>query len=96
MSLSVNILCNIDICFIALVHVNYLVFLQRMKHVSLWLGNLFLPVLKRHLLFHHFRLRIENGALRLDKRLAHGGLRAPLVLEVAGEGQRRLWLMGLY
>jgi hypothetical protein len=92
----VNILHDIGICFIALVYLDYLVFLRRLKHDGLWLGDLFLPTQRRHLPFWHLRLRRENGALRLRKRLVHGGLRAPLVLEVAGEGLQRLWLIGLY
>jgi hypothetical protein len=31
----VNILHDIDICFIAIVHMNYLVFLRRLKHDGL-------------------------------------------------------------
>jgi hypothetical protein len=82
---SVNILCDIDICFTALVYMNYLVFLQRLKHGGLW-HDLFLPERRHHLLFRHLRLRRENRALGLHKRLARGGLHTPLVLEVVGEG----------
>jgi hypothetical protein len=35
-----NILGDISICFVALVYVNYLVFLRRLKHGGLWLGDL--------------------------------------------------------
>jgi hypothetical protein len=82
----VNILRDIDICFIALVYLNYLVLLRRLKHGGLWLRDLFLPTRRCHLLFRHLRLRRENGALSLHKTLARGGLHALLVLEVVGEG----------
>jgi hypothetical protein len=77
-----NILCDISICFVALVYVNYLVFLQMLKHDGLWLGKLSLLAWRRHLLFQHLWLRRKNGVLRLHERLAHGGLCTPLVLEV--------------
>jgi hypothetical protein len=63
---SVNILHDIDICFIALVYMNYLVFLQRLKHGGLW-HDLFLPEQRHHLLFWHLRLRRDNMVLRLRK-----------------------------
>jgi hypothetical protein len=90
MTFIVNILHDISICFIALVYVNYLVFLRRLKHGGLWLSDLFLPTWWRHLFLRHLRLRRENGALKLCKRLSRGRLRAPLVLEVVGEDPRRL------
>jgi hypothetical protein len=43
MSFSVNILCDISICFISLVYVYYLIFVRRLKHGSAWLGESFLP-----------------------------------------------------
>jgi hypothetical protein len=81
-----NILGDISICFVALVYVNYLVFLRRLKHGGLWLGDLSLPPWRRHLLFRHLRLRRKNVSLRLCERLAHVGLRTPLVLEVVDGG----------
>jgi hypothetical protein len=35
-----NILCDINICFIIVLYVNYLVFLLRLKHGGPWLGKL--------------------------------------------------------
>jgi hypothetical protein len=87
----VNILRDIIICFIALVYVNYLVFLRRLKHSGLWLGDLALPTRKRHL-----RLRRKIMALRLRERLAHDRLHATLVLEVVDGGPQRLCLIGFY
>jgi hypothetical protein len=40
MNFSMNILHDINICFIALVDVNYLVFLRRLKHGGPGLGEL--------------------------------------------------------
>jgi hypothetical protein len=62
--ISANILHDINICFIALVHVNYLVFLRRLKHGGPWLGELSLPAWRCHLLFRHLWLRKESGARR--------------------------------
>jgi hypothetical protein len=47
----VNILHDIGICFIALVHMHYLFFLRRLKHDGPWMGELFLPSQRRYLLF---------------------------------------------
>jgi hypothetical protein len=80
-----NILRDIDICFISHVYMCYLVFVRGLKHDGPWLGKVFLPVRRRRLLFQRLRLRRENVALRLHKRLVCGGLHAPLVLEVTVE-----------
>jgi hypothetical protein len=57
MNFSVNIIRDIDICFAALVRVNYLPFLRRLKHSGPWQGELFLPMWRHNLLLWHLRLR---------------------------------------
>jgi hypothetical protein len=68
MSFSVNILCDIDICFITDIYMYYLVFLSRLKHGGPWLGELFLPAQRCRLLFLQLWLRREKMVLRLHGR----------------------------
>jgi hypothetical protein len=86
----VNILHDIGICFISLVYVYYLIFVQRLKHDSAWLGKLFLPVQRHCLLSQQLQLRRENVGLRFHGRIVRSGLRAPLVLDVTDESPRSL------
>jgi hypothetical protein len=46
---SKYILRDINVCFIALVYMDYLIFLQRLKHGGPWLGKLSLSAQRRHL-----------------------------------------------
>jgi hypothetical protein len=82
----VDILRDIDICFIAFVHERYLVFLRRLKRGGPWVGKLFMLARRHCLLFRCLQPRRGNMVLKLRERPARLGLRALLVLEVVGEG----------
>jgi hypothetical protein len=89
-----NILPDIDICFNALVHMYYLVFLRRLKHGGLWMGRLFLPTWRCHLLFWRLWPTRKDRVLRLRERLVCHGMSALVVLEVTVECPREPWLNG--
>jgi hypothetical protein len=75
MSFSVNILHDINVCLVAPVYMDYLVFLQRLKHDSPW----------RHLQARHLCPRKEE-AVGLREKPALDEVRVRLVLEVVDEG----------
>jgi hypothetical protein len=85
MSFSVNILHDINVCLVAPVYMDYLVFLQRLKHDSPWLVKLSLSVQRRHLQAGHLCPRKEE-AVGLRKKPALDEVRVRLVLEVVDEG----------
>jgi hypothetical protein len=86
MNFSMNILHDIDILFIALAHIYYLVFFRRLKHGSPWLDELFQPTQRRHL-----RPRREHMVLRLREGLPCSRLHTLVVLDVTVEGPQRHW-----
>jgi hypothetical protein len=90
----VNILHDINVCFIALVYVNYLVFLRRHKHDSPWLGQFSLLAPRRHLWPGHPSPRREREVVGLHEKPALGEVHVQLMLEVAGKDPRRLKPIG--
>jgi hypothetical protein len=78
-----NILRDINVCFIALVYIDYLIFLQRLKHGSPSLGKLSLST---HLRPGHLCPRRESEVVGLREKPAHDKVRVLLVLEVTREG----------
>jgi hypothetical protein len=75
----VNILHDINVCFIALVYVNYLFFLRRMKCGGPWLGMLSLLARRCHLRPEHPCPRRENEAVELHEKPALGEVRVQLM-----------------
>jgi hypothetical protein len=81
---SVNILHNINVCFVAPVHMDYLVFLQRLEHGGPWLVRLSL-----------FRAEAPPlGRMPLSKKTRGGGAlrknsprRGPRSASVRGRGR---------
>jgi hypothetical protein len=88
MVFSMYILRDVNVCIIALVYMDYLVFLRRLKHGGPWLGKLSLSAQKHHLWPSHLCPRRKNKVVGLREKPALGMVRDWLVLEVVGEGLR--------
>jgi hypothetical protein len=71
---SMNILHDIGICFIALVYMDCLVFLQRLKRGGPRLNELTRLLWRRPLQSKSLRLRRKDGVLGLCRKPVFGGL----------------------